>query len=78
MIGGPGHTEGSMFSASSQLPQILVYGFLYLDPGSGSILVQAILAILFGLGIAVRSQWSKIKSLIISRKTIELHQQDED
>jgi len=36
---------------------------LYLDPGSGSILLQLILAALLGLGVIVRTQWGKIKSL---------------
>jgi len=35
----------------------------YLDPGSGSILLQLIIAGLLGLGIVLRSQWSKIKRL---------------
>ena len=34
---------------------------LYLDPGSGSILMQMILAVLLGGGILVRSQWKRIK-----------------
>jgi hypothetical protein len=33
----------------------------YLDPGSGSILVQLALAALLGLGVAIRASWGKIK-----------------
>ena len=33
----------------------------YLDPGSGSILVQLLIAALLGIGIAVRASWGKIK-----------------
>jgi hypothetical protein len=33
----------------------------YLDPGSGSILVQLLIAVLLGLGIAIRVSWSRIK-----------------
>ena len=33
----------------------------YLDPGSGSFLLQLLIAALLGLGIAVRASWSKIK-----------------
>ncbi len=36
---------------------------LYLDPGSGSILVQMLVAALLGAGLLVRSQWAKIKQL---------------
>ena len=33
----------------------------YLDPGSGSFLIQLLIAALLGLGLAVRASWSKIK-----------------
>jgi hypothetical protein len=43
----------------SELPKALAY----LDPGSGSIIIQLILAALLGIGVFVRIQWSRIKSL---------------
>lgn len=33
----------------------------YLDPGSGSFLVQIAIATLLGLGIALRASWGKIR-----------------
>ncbi|HVF25218.1 MAG TPA: hypothetical protein VNA23_04970 [Anaerolineales bacterium] len=33
----------------------------YLDPGSGSFLIQLLIAALLGLGVAARASWSKIK-----------------
>lgn len=33
----------------------------YLDPGSGSFLIQLLIAALLGAAIAVRASWSKIK-----------------
>jgi hypothetical protein len=33
----------------------------YLDPGSGSFLIQMVIAALLGLGIALRASWGKIK-----------------
>lgn len=33
----------------------------YLDPGSGSFLIQLALAALLGLGVAVRASWGRIK-----------------
>ena len=33
----------------------------YLDPGSGSFLIQLLIATILGLGIALRASWSKIK-----------------
>ncbi|GJQ36881.1 MAG: hypothetical protein HS100_17805 [Anaerolineales bacterium] len=34
---------------------------LYLDPGSGSIVLQMIIAAILGAGVLVRSQWARIK-----------------
>lgn len=33
----------------------------YLDPGSGSFLIQLLIAALLGIGVAVRASWSRIK-----------------
>lgn len=37
------------------------FSWIYLDPGSGSFLLQLLIAGLAGLGVALGSQWSKIK-----------------
>jgi hypothetical protein len=34
----------------------------YLDPGSGSFLIQLLIAALLGIGVAVRASWGKIKA----------------
>ena len=34
----------------------------YLDPGSGSFIIQIAIAVLLGLGVALRASWSKIKT----------------
>lgn len=33
----------------------------YLDPGSGSIIIQVIIAALLGVGVAMRGSWGKIR-----------------
>ena len=33
----------------------------YLDPGSGSILIQIVIAAVLGLAVVLRAYWSKIK-----------------
>lgn len=33
----------------------------YLDPGSGSFLIQLLIATLLGVGVAVRASWGRIK-----------------
>lgn len=45
---------------------------LYLDPGTGSILIQLAVAALLGAGLFIRSQWTKIKKLFgISSPDVE-------
>ena len=39
----------------------------YLDPGSGSFLIQILIATLLGLGIALRASWGKIKGIFGSK-----------
>ncbi|NTW08507.1 MAG: hypothetical protein HGA28_02935 [Anaerolineaceae bacterium] len=33
----------------------------YLDPGSGSFIIQILIAAVLGLGVAVRASWGRIK-----------------
>jgi len=35
--------------------------FLYIDPGSGSIIFQAIIGALVGVGLGVKIYWEKLK-----------------
>lgn len=48
----------------------------YLDPGSGSFILQILVASLLGLGIALRASWSKIKGLFGRKAKAE--DQDDD
>jgi len=50
----------------------------YLDPGSGSIIIQLLLAALMGLGFVLRSQWKKIKSFFTRKKNISNNEKDVD
>ena len=44
----------------------------YLDPGSGSILIQLAIGVLVGLGIAISASWGRIKKWLgIKPKTDE-------
>jgi hypothetical protein len=51
---------------------------LYLDPGSGSILLQLLLAALLGAGVLLRSQWSKIKTLFKGKDASNEDEDDEE
>lgn len=42
---------------------------VYLDPGSGSLIIQLAIAAILGVGVLVRSQWSKIKKLFGKNNT---------
>lgn len=55
-----------------------IKGFLYLDPGSGSVLLQVIIALALGIGIAVRVQWTRIKSLFSGNKKPETPPEHEE
>jgi hypothetical protein len=52
----------------SHLGPIIGHPVLYLDPGSGSFLIQLLLAAALGLGVAVKVYWSKIKSIFSGKK----------
>ena len=41
---------------------------LYLDPGSGSFLIQLLIAAIAGLSIAIGANWSKVKRLFGKNK----------
>jgi hypothetical protein len=41
------------------LPKVLAY----LDPGSGSMIIQLALAALLGAGVFIKLQWARIKKL---------------
>ncbi|MBP7228749.1 MAG: hypothetical protein KA988_06515 [Longilinea sp.] len=37
---------------------------LYLDPGSGSLIIQVLLAVILGAGVAIKVYWRKLKALL--------------
>jgi hypothetical protein len=49
----------------------------YLDPGSGSMILQLVLAALLGMGVLLRSQWKRIKTLFGRKDTREEDEQEE-
>jgi hypothetical protein len=51
----------------------------YLDPGSGSFLIQLLIAALLGAGVALRAYWGKIKGWFgIKSKPAEDDDESED
>lgn len=51
---------------------------LYLDPGSGSFIVQLLLAIGLGIGVAAKMYWAKLKSLFTGKKDAPLQADADD
>jgi hypothetical protein len=50
----------------------------YLDPGSGSFIIQVAIAALLGLGVALRASWSKIKKVFGVKPRSEDEESDSD
>ena len=48
----------------------------YLDPGSGSLLIQSAIAALLGLGVALRASWGGIKKLFTAKSKVENEEAD--
>ncbi len=42
--------------------------FAYIDPGTGSIVIQAMLGALVGVGITLKIYWYKIKEKLFKKK----------
>ena len=52
---------------------------LYLDPGSGSFLIQLLVAAIAGASIAIGANWSKLKRWLKKRKNkVETDEFDEE
>ena len=51
---------------------------LYLDPGSGSFLIQLLIAGLAGLGLAIAVSWTRIKRFINKKKKVETDDDEDD
>jgi hypothetical protein len=52
--------------------------WLYLDPGSGSLLIQLLIAALAGLAIFFGSNWRKIKRLFKKNRDNDSESEEED
>jgi hypothetical protein len=60
------------------ISSVLQVGHFYLDPGSGSFLLQILLAALLGSAFAIKMYWKKIKSFFVKTpKTDEDEETDE-
>tara|TARA_B100000959_G_scaffold98344_1_gene104044 strand:- start:77 stop:247 length:171 start_codon:yes stop_codon:yes gene_type:complete len=43
--------------------------FAYIDPGTGSMILQSLIGALVGAGIILKVYWTKIKFAILDRKS---------
>lgn len=51
---------------------------LYLDPGSGSFILQVLLAALLGGGFAIKTYWKNIKRIFVKKPPEESDEEDSD
>jgi hypothetical protein len=51
---------------------------LYLDPGSGSFLIQLLIAGLAGLGLFIAVSWVRIKRLFSKKKKVDTDDDEDD
>ena len=51
--------------------------FAYIDPGTGSFLVQGIIAVFIGVGVTGKLYWHKIKAMLTG-KSIEEDDDDDE
>jgi len=51
--------------------------FAYIDPGTGSFLVQGIIAAVIGIGVTGKLYWARIKSLLTGKPMPEDEDNDE-
>ena len=55
---------------------LLIASREYLDPGSGSMLIQILLATLLGAGVAIRIFWRNIKAFFTGKKASDASVED--
>ncbi len=51
---------------------------LYLDPGSGSFLIQLLIAGVAGAGLAIAVSWARIKRFFNRKKKVESDDDEDD
>lgn len=50
---------------------------MYLDPGTGSVVVQAVLAAVLGVGVFIKLFWGKISSLF-RKNNDPVHEEEQE
>ena len=55
---------------------LIVEPAAYLDPSTGSMLIQIVLAVLLGAGVAVKIFWRNIKALFTGKKASDASVED--
>lgn len=54
-----------------------ISSFAYIDPGTGSIILQAVLGAVLGIGIVVKTYWAKIVRVFKSGKNSDSNESQE-
>jgi hypothetical protein len=67
-----------MIHGINLMSSILGKPALYLDPGSGSFILQVLLAALLGGGFAIKTYWKNIKRIFVKKPPEESDEEDSD
>ena len=67
-----------ILSFLSLLSTPFLSGKEYLDPGSGSVLIQLLIAGLLGAGFILKASWSKIKAFFSRSKATKEDKPEDD
>lgn len=51
---------------------------MYLDPGTGSVVVQALLAALLGIGVFIKLFWGKITAIFKKKNDSTVTKEDQE
>jgi hypothetical protein len=62
---------------SIPLTSVMSYILLYIDPGTGSIILQALVAAVAGISIAVKLYWRRLQVFFGFRQKVEADITDE-
>ena len=65
-----------LFSMNNQLLSIILSVLVYIDPGTGSIILQAIVATFVGAAVAAKIYWHKILKFLGIRKKYPKRNED--
>ena len=72
---GPKITKRFHLITFTVLGLVTLPAYAYLDPGSGSLIIQSVIGALAAIGVTLKLYWHKIKLKLGGRKSVEAEQE---